>query len=196
MLKCSWYKGESQDIQLYMRGCPPTWATIKTLPTTLCSSTFSCSSHLSPARSCCHTWPSGWNRCFFFIVYIYLLGLPRWLSGKESACQCRRLQEMEVQCLGQEEPLKKWQPTPVFLPGKFHGSRSLVSYSSWGCKQSDMTEWALWSYLSLLLNFSQLPTSYSNLYPQPRHFLWTPDPKDCSLPGSSVHGISQVRILE
>ena len=32
------------------------------------------------------------------------------------------------------------QPTPVFLPGKFHGQRSLVSYSSWGCKESDTTE--------------------------------------------------------
>ena len=35
---------------------------------------------------------------------------------------------------------RKWQPTPVFLPGKFHGQRSLVSYSSWGCKESDKTE--------------------------------------------------------
>ena len=30
-------------------------------------------------------------------------------------------------------------PTPVFLPGKFHGQRSLVGYSLWGCKESDMT---------------------------------------------------------
>ena len=35
---------------------------------------------------------------------------------------------------------KKWQPTPVFLPGKFHGQRSLTGYSPWGCKESDMTE--------------------------------------------------------
>ena len=35
---------------------------------------------------------------------------------------------------------RKWQPTPVFLPGKFHGQRSLVGYSPWGCKESDMTE--------------------------------------------------------
>ena len=34
----------------------------------------------------------------------------------------------------------KWQPTPVFLPGKSHGQRSLAGYSSWGCKKSDMTE--------------------------------------------------------
>jgi len=29
---------------------------------------------------------------------------------------------------------RKWQPTPIFLPGKFHGQRSLVGYSPWGCK--------------------------------------------------------------
>ena len=34
---------------------------------------------------------------------------------------------------------KKWQPTPVFLPGKSHGQRSLGGYSSWGRKESDMT---------------------------------------------------------
>ena len=38
------------------------------------------------------------------------------------------------------EGISKWQPTPVFLPGKFHGQKSLVGYSPWGCKESDMTE--------------------------------------------------------
>ena len=31
---------------------------------------------------------------------------------------------------------RKWQPTLVFLPGKFHGQRSLVGYSAWGYKES------------------------------------------------------------
>ena len=35
---------------------------------------------------------------------------------------------------------RAWQPTPVFVPGKFHGQRSPVSYSPWGCKESEMTE--------------------------------------------------------
>ena len=34
----------------------------------------------------------------------------------------------------------KWQPTPVFLPGKFRGQRSLAGYSPWGHKELDMTE--------------------------------------------------------
>ena len=35
---------------------------------------------------------------------------------------------------------RKWQSTPVLLPGKSHGQRSLVGYSPWGCKESDTTE--------------------------------------------------------
>ena len=35
---------------------------------------------------------------------------------------------------------RKWQPTPVLLPGKFHGRGSRVGYSPWACKESDMTE--------------------------------------------------------
>ena len=40
---------------------------------------------------------------------------------------------------------RKWQPTPVFLPGISHGQRSLAGYSPWGCKESDMTEHLMWS---------------------------------------------------
>ena len=35
---------------------------------------------------------------------------------------------------------KHWKPAPVFLPGKFHGQRSLVDYSPWDHKESDKTE--------------------------------------------------------
>ena len=53
------------------------------------------------------------------------------------------MQETRVQFLGGEDPLEKgmeWQPTLVFLPGEFHGQRSLSGYSSRSCKQSDTTE--------------------------------------------------------
>ena len=60
-------------------------------------------------------------------------GLPWWLSGKESACQCRRF---GFDSWVRKIPWRrKWQPTPVFLPGKFHGQKSLASYSPWGCKR-------------------------------------------------------------
>ena len=32
---------------------------------------------------------------------------------------------------------RAWQPTPVLLPGEFHGQRSLASYYPWGCRESD-----------------------------------------------------------
>ena len=52
--------------------------------------------------------------------------------------------ETWVQSLGQEDPLwrRKWQhtPTPVFLPGEFHGQRSLAGYRPWSHKDSDMTD--------------------------------------------------------
>ena len=35
---------------------------------------------------------------------------------------------------------KEWLPTPIFWPGEFHGQRSLVGYSLWSRKESDMTE--------------------------------------------------------
>ena len=50
-------------------------------------------------------------------------------------------QETWVRSLGGEDPLEKgMQPTPEFLPGEFHGQRSLAGYSLWCCKELDMTE--------------------------------------------------------
>ena len=51
------------------------------------------------------------------------------------------MQETWVQFLDQKIPWRrKWQPTPVFLPGEFHSQRSLVGYSLWGHKELDMTK--------------------------------------------------------
>ena len=36
---------------------------------------------------------------------------------------------------------RRWYPTPVLLPGKSHGRRSLVGCNLWGCEESDTTEW-------------------------------------------------------
>ena len=67
-----------------------------------------------------------------------LLGLPWWLSGKESACQCRRYRFNPW--VGKIPWRREWLPTPVSLPGEFHGQRSLADYSPWSSKESDMTE--------------------------------------------------------
>ena len=69
-------------------------------------------------------------------------GLPRWLSSKDSACQKRRCRRHWFNLwVGKIPWRRKWQPTPIFLPGKCHGQRSLAGYSPWGCKELDTTKW-------------------------------------------------------
>ena len=74
----------------------------------------------------------------FFATSAHTLGLPRWHSGKESACQHGRcgFDPWIRKILWR----RKWQPSPVFLPGKFRGQRSLAGYSPWGCTELDRTE--------------------------------------------------------
>ena len=63
------------------------------------------------------------------------------------------MQETWVQPLGQEEPLEEeMATTPVFLPDKFHGPRSLVNYSPQGRRESDTTEHTLLFFFSLAVN--------------------------------------------
>ena len=50
------------------------------------------------------------------------LPIPRWFSGKESACQCRR--HRFDPCVGKIPWRRKWQLTLGFFPGEFHGQRS------------------------------------------------------------------------
>ena len=59
-------------------------------------------------------------------------------NGKESTCNAADPDSVP----GSERSSRGGrQPTPVLLPGEFYGQRSLVGYSSWGCKESDITEW-------------------------------------------------------
>ena len=52
---------------------------------------------------------------------------------------------------------KKWQSTPVLLPGKSHGQRSLVGYSLWGLKESDTTERLHFHFHKCQILFSAFP---------------------------------------
>ena len=67
---------------------------------------------------------------------------------------------------------RRWQPTPVLMPGKFHGWRSLVGYSPWGCKELDTTE---------RLHFTKLRGSiYQEGNPMDRGAWW-----------ATVHGVAK-----
>ena len=65
-------------------------------------------------------------------------GFPGGSDSKEICLQCRRLRFRLW--VGKTPWRRQWQPTPVFLPGEFHGLRSLGVYSPWGHKESDMIE--------------------------------------------------------
>ena len=72
--------------------------------------------------------------------------LPRRHYSKEPTCQCRRLGFNPW--VGKIPWRRKWQPTPVFLPGKSHEQRGLMGYSPWGHKELDRTEHTLLYYYS------------------------------------------------
>ena len=64
-------------------------------------------------------------------------GLPRWFSSKESACQCRICKRCRFDpWVRKISWSRKWQPTPVCSPGKFHGQRSLAGYIVHGATKS------------------------------------------------------------
>ena len=75
---------------------------------------------------------------FLFGLVIYMFaGFPRGSMVKNLPAM------QKVQVWSQVEKIlwrRKWQPPPVFLPGKYHGLRILVGYSPWGRKESDTTE--------------------------------------------------------
>ena len=70
------------------------------------------------------------------LVLIIIQGFPGGSDGKW-AMQCRR--PRFDPWVGKIPWRQKWQPTPVLLPGKFHGQRSIVGYSPWVHKELDWT---------------------------------------------------------
>ena len=140
--------------------------------------------------SCWPPWGSILSHLIIASRYPMLVGLlPRWHSGKESACQCRRPKKCEFNpWVGKIPWRRKWQPTLVFLPGKFHRQRRLAGCGAWGHKESDTNEW---------LNTHTQAHTYSESESEvTQSCLTLCNPMDCSLLGSSVLGIFQARRLE
>ena len=89
-----------------------------------------------------------WGAIAFSVLLLFkkstqmvLEGFPGGTSGKEPTCQCRRCKRCEFDPWVRKVPWRReWQPTMVFLPGESHGQKSLVGYSPWGCKESNITE--------------------------------------------------------
>ena len=72
------------------------------------------------------------------VILWELIRLSWWLSGKDSACQCRR--HGFNPWVGKISWGRNWPLTPEFLGGKSLGQRKLAGYSPWGHKESDTTE--------------------------------------------------------
>ena len=97
------------------------------------------------------------------------MDFPGGTSGKESTCLCRRPKRSRFDpWVGKIPWSRKWQPTPLFLPGTSHGQRSLAGCSVWGHRESDTTE-----HICCCCSGAQLCPTLCN-------------PMDCSTPGLPV----------
>ena len=102
-------------------------------------------------------------------------GIPWWLRWSRICLQCGR--PGFDPSAGKIPWRRKWQLTPLFLPGQSHGQRSLVGFSPWGQKESDMTEWLththpwtnlFYKYLTSLQAQRCLITEVKNSYDKDR----------------------------
>ena len=119
---------------------------------------------------------------FIIVKYVPLRtfgGFPGGSDGKASAYIVGDLGS--IPGLGRS-PGEGWQPTPVLLPGKFHGLRSLVGYSPWGHKELDMTEWLHFTSLHL----GRLPSALKLQYFG--HLMWRVDSLEKTLMLGGIEG--------
>ena len=79
---------------------------------------------------------------------------------------------------------RQWQPTPVLLPGKSHGQRSLVGCSPWGREESDTTEW-----LAFHFSFSCIGEGNGN----PLQCSCLENPRDSGAWWAAICGVTQSR---
>ena len=119
----------------------------------------------------------------FFIVqlsHVYMIiGLPRWLSGKESSCQCRSWKGCGFDpWVGKIPWRRKCQPAPVFLPGKFprtKGPAELQSMvlQSWTWLSTKLQNKGRSKYTSINneQTMQEEPTILSSMYVENSHFL-------------------------
>ena len=79
---------------------------------------------------------------------------------------------------------RQWHPTPVLLPGKSHGQRSLVGYSPWGRWELDMTQW-----LHFHFSLSCIGEGNGN----PLQCSWWENPRDSTTWWAAIYGVAQSR---
>ena len=130
------------------------------------------------------------------------------ICTKESTCQCRRRKRHRFNpWIGKIHWSSKWHPSPVFLPRESQGQRSLVSYSPWATKSwtrlNDWTHTQLAKlFIKKILNLLASCQLQIFLFPLTCESVSSSVASDSLWhyglypPGSSVHGILQVRTVE
>ena len=94
--------------------------------------------HPTPVENFCL---NNYQISYLTIGIYFAKGFPGGASGKEPTWQCRTLKRCKFELrVGMIPWRRKWQPTPVLLPGESHEQRSLKGYSPQGHKGSDRTE--------------------------------------------------------
>ena len=106
---------------------------------------------------------------------------PGGSDGKQSACNVR--DPKFHPWVGKIPWRMEWQPTPVFLPGKSHGQRSLEGYSSRGLKKSHTTEWLTLSLSYIRVWMSVINKNHRNPFTHFMHILST-----CHMRGIGLEG--------
>ena len=82
------------------------------------------------------------------------MSFPGGSDGKEFTCNAG---DLGLDSWVRKTPWwREWLPTSLFLPGEFHGKRSLAGYSPWGCKEWDTTEWLTLSKRNILKEWGEL----------------------------------------
>ena len=102
-------------------------------------------------------------QCIYISIAMFQFIFQDGASGKGSACQCRSWRRHRFYSWVEKILWRsKYQPTPVFLPGKSHGPRSLVGYSPWGRKESDaeQQQGADMCLLFLPFGFNELKSTF------------------------------------
>ena len=103
---------------------------------------FTCKSILS---SFFKVWDLGLECFFKFFLHIdiQLFGLPMWCNGKEPACQCRRHKRCGFNpWVGKIAGRRKWEPTPVFLPGSLDRGTWWTTVLGVAKSQTQLSNWA------------------------------------------------------
>ena len=104
-------------------------------------------------------WPSASLHAFQIPLHPRASRASQWLSGKESACQSRRSKRHGFNSWVRKIPWsRKWEATPVFLPGESHGQKSLVGYTPWCRKELDKTEWLSMHTHTRVSSWSMIPS--------------------------------------